>query len=141
VLPVPQMESMVGMLERGDSDMLAWNLDMTLGARISRNPELEVVRTPTHGQHELRLNLAMAPTNNKAFRTALQHATDRKKLLDIIFSGAGVVSKGSPITPALESWANPDIAGPEPSIDRARTVLRDAGFTWNAQGKLVMPAA
>lgn len=141
VLPVPQMESMVGMLERGDSDMLGWNLDMTLGERIRRNPELEVVRTPTHGQHEVRLNLAMAPTDNKAFRRALLHVTDRKKLLDIIFSGAGVASNGAPITPALESWTNPDIRAPEVSVDRARAVLREAGFSWNAQGRLVMPAA
>ena len=141
VLPVPQMESMVGMLERGDSDMLGWNLDMTLGERISRNPELEVVRTPTHGQHEVRLNLGMAPTSNKAFRRALQHVTDRKKLLDIIFSGAGVASNGAPITPALENWANPAISAPEVSVDKARAVLRDAGFTWNAQGRLVMPSA
>jgi peptide/nickel transport system substrate-binding protein len=135
------MESMVGMLERGDSDMLGWNLDMTLGERIRRNPELEVVRTPTHGQHEVRLNLAMAPTDNKAFRRALLHVTDRKKLLDIIFSGAGVASNGAPITPALESWTNPDIRAPEVSVDRARAVLREAGFSWNAQGRLVMPAA
>lgn len=141
VLPVPQMESMVGMLERGDSDMLAWNLDVTLGNRITRNPDLEVVRTPTHGQHEVRLNLAMAPTSNKAFRTALQHVTDRKKLLDIIFSGAGVPSKGSPITPALEAWANPAIVAPEVSVDKARAVLKEAGFTWNGSGQLVMPAS
>lgn len=141
VLPVPQMESMVGMLERGDSDVLAWNLDMTLGARISRNPDLDVVRTPTHGQHEIRLNLAMAPTSNKAFRRALQHVTDRKKLLEIIFSGAGVASNGAPITPALESWANPAISAPEVSADKARAVLRDAGFSWNADGRLLMPAA
>jgi peptide/nickel transport system substrate-binding protein len=137
---VPQMESMVGMLERGDSDMLAWNLDMTLGARISQNPDLEVVRTPTHGQHEVRLNLSMAPCNNKAFRHALQHATDRKKILDIIFSGAGVVSHGAPITPALETWAVPNLKGYEPNIDKARAVLKDAGFTWNAQGKLMLPS-
>ena len=137
---VPQMESMVGMLERGDSDMLAWNLDMTLGARISQNPDLEVVRTPTHGQHEVRLNLTMAPCNNLAFRHALQHATDRKKILDIIFSGAGVVSRGAPITPALENWSSPNIKGYEPSIEKARAVLSSAGFTWNAQGKLVMPS-
>jgi peptide/nickel transport system substrate-binding protein len=137
---VPQMESMVGMLERGDSDMLAWNLDMTLGKRISQNPDLEVVRTPTHGHHEVRLNLSMVPCNNKAFRHALQHATDRKKILDIIFSGAGVVSRGAPITPALEAWANPNIDGFAPSIDKARAVLRDGGFGWNAQGKLLLPS-
>jgi peptide/nickel transport system substrate-binding protein len=141
VLPVPQMESMVGMLERGDSDMLAWNLDMTLGARIGRNPDLEVVRTPTHGQHEVRLNLAMAPCDSRAFRRALQHATDRKKLLDIIFSGAGVVSNGAPITPALEAWANREIQAPKPSIEGARSVLREAGFSWDSQERLMMPRA
>ena len=98
------------------------------------------MRTPTHGQHEVRLNLSMAPCNNKAFRIALQHATDRKKILDIIFSGAGVVSKGAPITPALETWADPNIKGFEPSIDKARAVLKDGGFTWNAQGKLMLPS-
>lgn len=139
VLPVPQMESMVGMLERGDSDMLAWNLDMTIGERLSAHPELEVVRTPTHGMHEVRFNLAMSPTDNKAFRRALQHATDREKILDIIFSGAGVVSNGAPLTPALDAWRNPNIETPEVSIDRAREVLAEAGFTWNANDRLVMP--
>ena len=141
VLPVPQMESMVGMLERGDIDMLAWNLDMTIGARLSKNPDLVVVRTPTHGQHEVRLNLAMPPCSNPAFRTALQHATDRKKLLEIIFSGAGVVSNGAPITPALTTWANPDVHAPEPSIDKARAALKDAGFSWSGDGRLQMPSA
>jgi peptide/nickel transport system substrate-binding protein len=140
VMAVPQMESMVGMLERGDSDMLGWNLDMTLGERIARNPELEVVRTPTHGMHELRLNLGLPPLDKLPFRRALSHATDRKKLLDVIFSGAGVVSNGAPMTPALKSWANPDLKTPEASVDKARSILKDAGYTWNAQGKLQFPA-
>ena len=65
---------------------------------------------------------------------------DRKKILDIIFSGAGVVSRGAPITPALEFWANPDVKGFESSVDKARVVLKDGGFTWNAQGKLMLPS-
>jgi hypothetical protein len=51
-----------------------------------------------------------------------------------------VVSRGAPITPALEAWADPNIKGYEASIDKARAVLTSAGFTWNAQGKLVMPS-
>ena len=47
---------------------------------------------------------------------------------------------GAPITPALETWASPDLKPFEPSIDKARSVLRDAGFTWNAQGKLMLPS-
>jgi peptide/nickel transport system substrate-binding protein len=89
----------------------------------------------------VRFNLAMSPTDNKALRRALQHATDREKLLDIIFSGAGVASNGAPLTPALETWRNPDIEAPEVSIDRARDVLAEAGFTWDGNDRLVMPRA
>jgi peptide/nickel transport system substrate-binding protein len=141
MLPVPQVEGMVGMLERGDIDMVAWNLDVPIAQRIERNPELTSVRTPTHGQHEIRFNMAMAPCDNPAFRRALNHATDRRRLLEVIFAGAGVVSNGAPITPALTGWANPAITTPEVSIDRARAVLREAGFAWDGNGRLLMPAA
>jgi peptide/nickel transport system substrate-binding protein len=141
LLRIPQVESMVGMLERGDVDMIGWNLDVPLGKRIDQNPDLQSVRTPTHGQHEIRFNLAMAPCDNPAFRLALQHATDRARLLEVIFAGGGVVSNGSPITPALTSWANLDLRVPEPSIDKARAVLKDAGFAWDGNGRLLMPVA
>ena len=91
--------------------------------------------------HEIRFNLALSPCDNPAFRKAMQHATDRQKLLDVIFAGAGVASHGAPITPALTFWANPDIKMPEPSIDLARSTLKDAGFSWDGNGQLLMPAA
>jgi len=140
-LPVPAVESMIGMFERGDIDMVAWGMDVPLATRVEKNPDLQSVRTPTHGMHEIRFNMAMAPCDNPAFRKAMQHATDRQKLLDVIFAGAGVASHGAPITPALTFWANPDIKMPEPSIDMARAVLKDAGFGWDGNGQLLMPAA
>ncbi len=141
MLPVPQLETMIGMLDRGDIDMIAWSLDVPTAQRIEKNADLLSARVGGHGMHEIRCNLAMAPCNNPAFRLALQHATDRKKLLDVLFAGAGVLSKGAPTTPALTFWANPDLVLPEPSIDKARAVLKDAGFGWDGNGQLLMPAA
>ena len=141
MLPVPQLETMIGMLDRGDIDMIAWSLDLPTAQRIEKNPDLQSSRVRGHGMHEVRLNMAMAPCNNPAFRLALQHATDRKKLLDVIFAGSGTLSKGAPISPALTYWANPDLSLPEPSIDKARAVLKDAGFGWDGNGQLLMPAA
>jgi peptide/nickel transport system substrate-binding protein len=141
MLPVPQAEGMIGMLERGDIDMIAWSMDVPTAERIEKNPDLLSVRVGGHGMHEIRCNMAMAPCDNPAFRLAMQHATDRKKLLDVIFAGAGELSKGAPITPALTYWANPDIVLPEPSIDKARAVLKDAGFGWDGNGQLLMPSA
>jgi peptide/nickel transport system substrate-binding protein len=141
MLQVPQVESMIGMLERGDIDMVAWSMDVPLATRVEKNPDLVAVRTPNHGNHEIRFNMAMAPCDNPAFRRALQHATDRGKLLEVICAGAGVASNGAPINPILTYWANPDIKAPEPSIDKARMVLKDAGFSWDGNGQLLMPAA
>jgi peptide/nickel transport system substrate-binding protein len=141
MLPVPQLENMIGMLDRGDIDMIAWSLDQPTAQRIEKNPALVSARVGGHGMHEIRLNLAMAPCNNPAFRLALQHVTDRQKLLDVIFAGAGVPSKGGPLTPALTAWANPDLKLPEPSPDKARAVLKDAGFGWDGNGHLLMPSA
>jgi peptide/nickel transport system substrate-binding protein len=129
------------MLERGDIDMVSWSMDVPLANRVEQNPDLKAVRTPTHGSHEIRFNMAMAPCDNPAFRTALQHATDRRKLLDVIFAGAGTASEGGPLNPALTAWANPNLKAPEPSIDKARAVLKDAGFSWDGNGQLLMPAA
>ena len=141
LLDVPQVESLIGMFERGDIDLCAWGMDVPLSQRVEKNPDLKAVRTPTHGMHEIRFNMALSPCDNPAFRKAMQHATDRQKLLDVIFAGAGVASHGAPITPALTFWANPDIKMPEPSIDLARSTLKDAGFSWDGNGQLLMPAA
>ena len=139
VMPVPAMENQIGMLERGDTDLLAWNMDMTQAERVTKNAELEFVRTPTHGVHEMRMNLAMAPLDNPKFRLALQHATNRKGYLDVIFSGAGTVANNTLITPAQKFWSNAELKNPEFSIDKARATLKDAGYSWDGNGKLQFP--
>ncbi|MGH8432308.1 MAG: ABC transporter substrate-binding protein, partial [Solimonas sp.] len=99
------------------------------------------VSTPTHGFHEIRFNMEMAPTDHPVLRQALQHATDRAGLLKSVFGGAGTISNNSLITPAFPSWNNPDIPVPKFDIALARKILADAGFTWDAEGRLIYPAA
>lgn len=140
MLPVPELETMTGMLDHGDIDMIAWSLDLPTAKRIAKNPDLLYARIGGHGMHEVRFNMAMTPCNNPAFRLALQHATDRKKLLDVVFAGAGTLPKGGIISPALTNWTDPDNQLPEPDIDKARGILKDAGFGWDGNGQLLMPA-
>jgi peptide/nickel transport system substrate-binding protein len=139
VLPVPAMENQIGMIERGEADLFGWTMDATQGKRLAQNPDIGVVQAPTHGLHEIRFNLAMPPLENPALRLAIQHATDRKKYLDIVFSGAGTVGNNTLISPVLKQWSNPEAITPEPSIDKGRAVLKEAGFTWDGNGKLKLP--
>ncbi len=138
-LPVPSLDNQIGMLERGESDVLGWNVDPKQAERIAQNKDLKVVRTPTHGVHEIRINLAMAPTSDPKFRQALQYATDRKQIADIVFGGAATTAGNTFITPLSKPWSNPHVPNVAPSLDKAREVLKSAGYTWNADGKLVYP--
>ena len=66
VLPVPAMESQIGMIERGEADLFGWTMDATQGKRLAQNPDIGVVQAATHGLHEIRFNLAMPPLENPA---------------------------------------------------------------------------
>jgi peptide/nickel transport system substrate-binding protein len=101
-LVVPNIENQLAMMERGEADVIGSNLDSEQGKRLAAHRDLQVVNVPNHGLHEARLNLNLAPLDNPAFRLALQHATDRKQIVDVVFAGNA--------TPAMNSLISPDLA-------------------------------
>lgn len=140
-LVVPSVENQMGMLERGEADLLGYFVDRRQGDMLAKNPDLTVVSTPTHGLYEIRMHVSMAPLDDPNLRLALQQATDRKMLLDIVFGGDGVVANNTPIIPINKFWSNTDVPNPSFSIDDARKTLMKAGYTWNSNGELLHPKA
>jgi peptide/nickel transport system substrate-binding protein len=138
-LVVPNLENQMGMMERGDADLLGWYIDRKQGDMLAKSPDLTVVSTPSHGLHEIRMHMTMAPLDEPNLRLALQQATDRQMLLDLVFGGAGVVAYNSPIMPINKFWSNPNVPNPAFSIDAARKTLEKAGYGWNANGDLLHP--
>jgi peptide/nickel transport system substrate-binding protein len=138
-LVVPSLENQMGMMERGEADILGWYIDAKQGEMLAKSPDLKVVATPSHGLHEIRMNVTMAPLDDPNVRLALQQATDRKMLLDLVFGGSGVVANNSPIIPINEFWSNPNVPNPPFSIADARKTLEKAGYSWSATGDLLHP--
>jgi len=64
-----------------------------------------------------------------AFRQAISAAIDREGLIRLVFRG-----KATPlwthVTPANKLWLNPAIAHPARSVEKAKELLKSAGFTW-----------
>ncbi len=139
LLIVPSFENQMNMLEQGASDVLAYAIDNKQGERLAKNKHITVVRTPSIGFHEIRVNCDLAPLDDPALRKALQFAIDRQGLLDTIFGGAGILAKNSMITPSQTQWANQDI--PEIPYDpaQAKKILADAGYSWAGDGQLLLP--
>ncbi|WP_165362416.1 ABC transporter substrate-binding protein [Promicromonospora panici] len=90
----------------------------------------------------LYLNNETKPFDDKAFRQALNMVIDRQELVDVATSGVNPALTsvtGLPL-PAGEEFLAADYTGQELQVDveGARTLLEDAGYTWEGE-QLVDP--
>ena len=69
------------------------------------------------------------------FRHAVSAAIDRQAIVKLVYRGRGEPLWGS-VTSGNAAWRNPSIPHRPRSVDRARQLLRDAGFTWRNDGTL-----
>jgi peptide/nickel transport system substrate-binding protein len=65
------------------------------------------------------------------FRQAISAAIDREAIVRLVYQGRGAALWG-PVTPGNHRWANPAMPHPARSLDQARALLKEAGFTWTA---------
>lgn len=140
-LVVPNIENQLAMMERGEADLIGWTIDSEQAKRLAENKSLATVTVPSHGLHEARLNVELAPLNDGRFRQALQYATNRAEMIDVVFGGLAAAANNTVIAPASTNWSNPSCTNVEFSIEKGRQVLADAGYSWDAQGKLHYPKA
>jgi peptide/nickel transport system substrate-binding protein len=96
----------------------------------------------TKDSHQIRLvgfNVRFPPFDDPKFRDAIGYTIDFDTIVNVILKGAGIAGAGV-IAPANEFWHNPNqkIRLYDPAM--ARELLAAAGYEWDAQGLLYMPA-
>jgi peptide/nickel transport system substrate-binding protein len=64
------------------------------------------------------------------FRQAVSAAIDRDAIVRLVYQGRGAALWG-PVTPGNRRWVNAAIPHTPRSLDRARTLLKEAGFSWS----------
>jgi peptide/nickel transport system substrate-binding protein len=64
------------------------------------------------------------------FRQAVSAAIDREAIVRLVYQGHGA-SLWGPVTPGNSRWLDAAIAHPPRSLDKARQLLREAGFKWS----------
>ena len=70
------------------------------------------------------------------FRQAVSAAIDRDGIVRLVYNGRGT-PLWSQVTPGNKFWVDSTLAEPPQSLDRARELLRSAGFSWNSGGNLI----
>jgi peptide/nickel transport system substrate-binding protein len=64
------------------------------------------------------------------FRQAVSAAVDRDAIVRLVYQGRGSALWG-PVTPGNRRWVNAAIPHSPRSLERARTLLKEAGFSWS----------
>lgn len=70
-----------------------------------------------------------------ALRQAVAAAIDRDSIIRLVYRGKAYPLSVE-VTPGNKQWANRNIPAPARSLERARQLLRQAGFSWGKDGSL-----
>lgn len=138
---IPNVEAALGQLQTGELNFLMeWEGDPTvLQATADNNENIEIVATTSLGFRFFAMNERLAPFDDPAIRRAIAHATPKEAIIKNIFKDFAV-SADSHVSLAIDYWHNPDLPQYEFDLEKARQVLLDAGYTYDDNGILLMPA-
>ncbi|HET9902303.1 MAG TPA: ABC transporter substrate-binding protein [Xanthobacteraceae bacterium] len=86
------------------------------------------------------VNHQKAPFNDLAFRKALRLATDRERVALEAWLGFAIPAGEGNVPIGLGKWHNADLEKIPFDVQKARQVLKEAGYGWDSSGRLHMPA-
>ncbi len=131
-------EVLAASLRKGEIDVSLQPLVPTVVEEFAEDGNLQLIQAQSNGYMSARYNLKNEFLANKAVRKALAHAIPYQAIIDDVLAGDARPTPSS-IVPANSFWTNPNLKVPEYDLEKARAILKEAGFTWDDQGMLRFP--
>lgn len=122
---IPDNSSRLNALKNGEIDLMD-GVNPTDVKSIESNDQLKVWNRPPLNLGYLGFNVEKKPFDNKKVRQALNHAVDKKSLIDAFYAGNGKEAK-NPMPQTIEGF-NDDIDAYKFDLDKAKKMLADAGY-------------
>ncbi|SIR71687.1 ABC transporter substrate-binding protein [Natronorubrum thiooxidans] len=141
----PRSTSAIQLLEDDSADVTSSPLESYVIEDIEETDAVRPLESPSWTFYHLGFNARSAPFGNPRFRQVIAQLIDKAWLVDEVFHG-----HATPIaTPVTDEWTPDDLAwdGADPKmpflgsngevdVDTARTAFEEAGFRYDADGKL-----
>lgn len=125
-------------LRKGDIDISFQQLAAAAIDEFKAAKNIELFTVHTNGYESVRYKTTGPVFWNRDLRRALFYAIPYDAIVNEVYGGNGGKSS-SPIVPANAFWHNASLEKPRFDPDRARAMLKEAGFTWDASGRLHFP--
>jgi peptide/nickel transport system substrate-binding protein len=131
-------DAMVSALIAGEADVTG-DIRLAQAKDLARYDYLKVIESPNHRVWMARPDLRKKPFDDREFRRALYHAVNLKKIHEVVFDKTGSEGRNTPIPTIFKFWHNSKIPPVDFSIEKARKILQDAGYSWDSNGRLCFP--
>ena len=138
---LPNQEATLGQIQSGEMNFLwEWPGDPgVLQDIVDSNEQLDLFSAISIGFQYFAFNVRYAPFDDVNFRQAVAHAIPQQFIIDNIYNGFAAPAD-SFVSAALEYWRQcDDLPTYDFSIEGARQLLADAGYSWDDDGRLHYP--
>lgn len=134
---IPEYSTIVAGLQSGEIDYIDQGLQAKDVDLIQKTGQFNIYQPLYQGlMPYLQLNSSKPPFDNLLVRQAFNLAIDRDKILQLAVDGKGQVTYG-PISPSvLGYWPGMEDYGYHYNLDKAKALMQQAGYTYNADGML-----
>ena len=78
------------------------------------------------------------PMSDRVFRQACSHAVNKQRLIKAVYRG-NATPANQPVAPVNKFWHNPNLPSYDGGLKKAHNLLKNAGYRWDKNGKLLMP--
>ena len=138
---VPSADGLLGRLETEEIDMAEdLLLNKTQINQLQKSKHLAIVRTPDINWFHAVSRPSWLPWRDIEFRRAWQHSLDREFLVKVCWEGEGRIPKSNTFFVDGNPWNNPNLPPiPKYDLKLARQILKEAGYGWDREGRLIYP--
>lgn len=131
-------DAMAAAIEKGECDRTRYILKPSLLLDLQKVKNVVAEGYPNHGFYTLSYHTRRPPLDDPEFRRALGYVIPRELIIEAILSGFGEPG-GSVIAPANKFWHNPAVKANPEDFNKAKEILKAAGYTWDKKGKMHYP--
>lgn len=122
---ISEESSRVAALAAGDINVL-WQIAPSSMAVLENSNNAKVLEAPSGVYLDIAINVTEPPFDDVRIRQAMKLVVNRQQMLDIVGLGLGQIGNDQPVAPIHTFWA--DMPAPERDIEKAKTLLTEAGY-------------
>ncbi|WP_424004677.1 ABC transporter substrate-binding protein [Haloarcula salina] len=136
---VGNVSTLIGAMQSGDIDAIGATVSNQQAERAANASGVEKQTARNYVPTDVHLNHIVPLFRDKTVRVALSHAVDKQGFVDGVLGGRGEAIDGQNlITPLLTPFYG-ETEAYEYNVDKARSMLQQAGYTFDGDDMLVWP--